>query len=63
LASNTSFNPLGQMRDLHIDVNNNIYITDSDYNQVAKYIPYSSIGIPIAGGGAAGSGTNQLSSP
>ncbi|CAF5112843.1 unnamed protein product, partial [Rotaria sp. Silwood1] len=42
LASNTSYSPLGQMRDLHIDVNNNIYVTDSDNNQVVKYIPYSS---------------------
>lgn len=63
LASNTSVNPLGQMRDLHIDINNNIYVTDSDYNQVVKYIPFSSIGIVVAGGGAPGSGANQLSTP
>ncbi|CAF3503492.1 unnamed protein product [Rotaria sp. Silwood1] len=63
LASNTSYNPLGQMRDLHIDVNNNIYVTDSDNNQVVKYIPYSSIGIVLAGGGPSGAGLNQLFSP
>ena len=43
LASNTSVNPLGQMRDLHIDVNNNIYVTDSDNNQVVRFVPFSSI--------------------
>ncbi|CAF4959023.1 unnamed protein product [Rotaria sp. Silwood1] len=63
LASNTSYSPLGQMRDLHIDVNNNIYVTDSDNNQVVKYIPYSSIGIVLAGGGPSGSGLDQLFSP
>ncbi|CAF3592560.1 unnamed protein product [Rotaria sp. Silwood1] len=51
------------MRDLHIDVNNNIYVTDSDNNQVVKYIPYSSIGIVLAGGGPSGSGLDQLFSP
>ena len=63
LAYNSSVSPLGQMRDLHIDVNNNIYVTDSDNNQVVKYIPYSSIGIVLAGGGPSGSATNQLSNP
>ena len=63
LASNTSYNPLGQMRDLHIDVNNNIYITDSDNNVVGKYVPYSSQGIVLAGGGSAGSGLDQLNGP
>ncbi|CAF4052480.1 unnamed protein product [Rotaria sp. Silwood2] len=63
LASNTSYNPLGQMRDLHIDVNNNIYITDSNNNQVGQYIPYSSMGIVLAGGGPSGSGLDQLYSP
>ena len=63
LATNASFNALGQMRDLHIDVNNNICVTDSDYNQVVKYIPFSSIGTVIAGGGPAGSASNQLNVP
>ena len=63
LASNTSYNPLGQMRDLHIDVNNNIYITDSDNNVVGKYVPFSSQGIIVAGGGVAGNGPDQLRNP
>ncbi|CAF5110420.1 unnamed protein product, partial [Rotaria sp. Silwood1] len=63
LAFNSSINPLGQMRDLHIDVNNNIYVTDSDNNQVVKFIPFSSIGVIVAGGGPPGPGTDQLSGP
>jgi hypothetical protein len=50
------------MRDLHIDVNNNIFVTDSDNNQVIKFIPYSSLGVLVSGGGATGSAANQLNS-
>jgi len=60
--SNMSSNLMGQMRDLHIDVNNNIYFTDSDYNRVVKYTPYSTIGIVLAGGDL-GSDNSQLNVP
>ncbi|CAF3606022.1 unnamed protein product [Rotaria sp. Silwood1] len=63
LASNSSVNLLGQVRDLHIDVNNNIYITDSDHSQVVKYYPYNSIGVVLAPTNGTGSGANQLSAP
>ena len=48
------------MRDLHIDVNNHVYVTDSDNNQVVKYIPFSSLGIIAAGGGSSRPALNQL---
>jgi len=63
IASNNSWNILGQMRDLHIDVNNNIYVTDSDYSQVVKFIPGSGIGIVLAPTGGVGNGANQFSTP
>lgn len=59
IAANASYNPLGQMRDLHIDVNNNVYVTDSDLSQVVKFVPFSSIGIRVAGG-TVGPGLDQL---
>jgi tripartite motif-containing protein 71 len=63
LAYNSSVTPLGQMRDIHIDVNDNIYVTDSDNNQVVKFTASSTINIIVAGGGAPGSAANQLNGP
>ncbi len=60
---NSSENRLGQMRDLHIDVNNNIYVTDSDNNQVVKYVPNSGVRVVLAPTNGSGSGANQLSGP
>ncbi|CAF4114248.1 unnamed protein product, partial [Rotaria magnacalcarata] len=39
LAINSTINILGQVRDLHINVNNEIFVTDSDYSHVIKYYP------------------------
>ena len=63
LGMNSSTNRLGQTRDLHVDLNNNVYITDSDYNQIVKYVPFNLIGIVIAPTNGSGSGANQLLSP
>ena len=63
MFSNGSTLLLGQMRDLHIDVNNNIYVTDSDNSQVVKFTPYSPVGVILVGGAGAGSASNQLSNP
>ena len=62
-ATNSSVNPLGQVRDLHIDVNNNIYVTDSDNSQVVKYYPYNGIGVVLAPTNRTGTGANQLQGP
>jgi sugar lactone lactonase YvrE len=63
IAMNSSENRLGQMRDLHIDVNNNIYVTDSDNNQVVKYVPNDGVGVVLQPTNGPGSGANQLSGP
>jgi sugar lactone lactonase YvrE len=63
IASNSSSNLLGQTRDLHIDVNNGVYVTDSDYSRVVKYYPNNPIGVILAGNSAPGSGADQLSVP
>ncbi|CAF4012444.1 unnamed protein product [Adineta steineri] len=63
IAKNSSSNLLGQIRDLHIDVNNNIYVTDSDYNQIVKYYPNSGIGVILAPTNGAGSGADQVNAP
>lgn len=60
---NSSTNLLGDTRDLYIDVNNNIYVTDSSYNRVVKYAPNSGIGVILAGNNGQGSAMNQLSTP
>lgn len=62
LFSNSTLNLLGEMRDLNIDVNNNIYVTDSDFNKIIKYSPYLSTGTILAGG-STGSANNQLLNP
>jgi sugar lactone lactonase YvrE len=63
IAINSSLNPLGQTRDLHIDVNNNIYVTDSDYSRILKFYPYNGIGVILAPTNGSGSGANQLLTP
>ncbi|CAF3231159.1 unnamed protein product [Rotaria sp. Silwood2] len=60
VAINSSANLLGDMRDLHIDVNNNIYITDSDYSRVVKFYPNNENGVILAGNSGAGSAAHQL---
>lgn len=62
-ATNSTVNLLGQVRDLHIDVNNNIHVTDSDNSQVVKYYPYNGIGVVLAPTNRTGSGANQLQGP
>jgi sugar lactone lactonase YvrE len=63
VAINSSANILGQTRDLHIDVNNNIYVTDSDYNRIVKFHPNNGIGVIIAGVNGNGSGASQFDQP
>ena len=63
VAINSTVNRLGHTRDLHIDVNNNIYVTDSDNSQVLKYYPNNGIGVVLIGSGGVGSGANQLRAP
>jgi hypothetical protein len=48
-------------RDVHVDVNNDIYVTDSDYNRVVMFYSNSSIGVIIAGNNGLGSAANQFS--
>ena len=62
-ATNSSVNLLGQVRDLHIDVNNNVYVTDSDNSQVVQYHLYNGIGVVLAPTNKTGSGANQLQGP
>ncbi|CAF1501334.1 unnamed protein product [Rotaria magnacalcarata] len=63
LAINSTINILGQVRDLHINVNNEIFVTDSDYSHVIKYYPNNNVGVILAGNYGSGSAANQLSSP
>ena len=63
VAMNSSTNLLGQMRDLHIDVNNGIYITDSDYSRIVKYYPNNGVGVILAGSSGPGSAADQLLQP
>lgn len=63
IASNNSWNKLGLTRDLHIDVNNNVYVTDSDYSRIVKFFPGSGIGVILAGVAGVGSAANQLNTP
>ncbi|CAF3415280.1 unnamed protein product, partial [Rotaria sp. Silwood2] len=63
LTSNSSTLLIGQMRDLHINVNNIIVITDSTYSRVVKFNSSSGVGTIIAGINGAGSRADQFSSP
>lgn len=54
---------IGQMRDLHINVNNIIVITDSTYSRVVKFNSSGGNGTIIAGVNGAGSGADQFSGP
>jgi sugar lactone lactonase YvrE len=63
VAINSSSNILGQIRDLHIDVDNNVYITDSDNSRVVKFYPNNGIGVILAGNNGTGSAAYQFSSP
>lgn len=62
-AANSSSNLLGQTRDLHIDVNNNVYVTDSDFSRIIKFIPNNGIGVVLAGQNGSGSAANQFLGP
>ena len=63
IATNNSNNLLGQTRDLHIDVNNGVYVTDSDYSRIVKYFPNNGIGVILAGSSGPGTGAAQLLQP
>ena len=63
LAANAAWNPLGDTRDLHIDVNNNVYVTDSDYSRIVKFYPGNGIGEILAGASAPGNKSYQLLTP
>ncbi|CAF3765510.1 unnamed protein product [Rotaria sp. Silwood1] len=63
MSSNSSALLIGQMRDLHINVNNVIVITDSTYSRIVKFNSSSGIGTIIAGINGAGSAADQFSSP
>lgn len=60
---NSSTNLLGDTRDLYIDVNNNIYVTDSYFNRVVKYPPNSGVGVILVEDNGKGSAFNQLFTP
>ncbi|CAF2046351.1 unnamed protein product, partial [Rotaria magnacalcarata] len=63
VAINSSAISIGVMRDLHINVNNVIVITDSTYSRVVKFNASGGVGAIIAGINGVGSGSNQFSSP
>ena len=63
IAINSSNNLLGQTRDLHIDVNNGIYVTDSDYSRIVKFYPNNGVGVVLAGSSGPGIGADQLDQP
>ena len=60
---NSSSSLLGQTRDLHIDVNNNIYVTDSDFSRVIKFLPNNGVGVVLAGQYGFGPAANQFLGP
>ncbi|CAF2091091.1 unnamed protein product [Rotaria magnacalcarata] len=62
-AINSTINILGQVRDLHINIKNEIFVTDSDYSRVVKYYPNNGVGVILAGNNGVGSAANQLSNP
>jgi hypothetical protein len=59
---NSSTSSLGLTRDLHIDCNNDIYVTDLDNNRVVKYNYNNGTQTIIAGNNGLGSAANQFSS-
>ncbi|CAF4374934.1 unnamed protein product [Rotaria socialis] len=61
VTANSISSPLGTTRDLHIDCNDDIYVTDSDHHQVTMFYSNSSIGTVIAGTGVAGSASSIVS--
>ena len=63
IAMNGTNNILGITRDLHIDVNNGVYVTDSNYSRIVKYFPNNGVGVILAGSSGAGSGAAQLLQP
>ncbi|CAF1347085.1 unnamed protein product [Rotaria sordida] len=60
IVSNSSAFLIGQMRDLHINVNNIIVITDSTYNRIVRFNPSGGIGTIIAGVNGTGSAADQF---
>ena len=50
-------------RDLQLDCDNNIYVTDSDYHRVVMFYPNNPIGVIIAGNYGSGAGANQFAIP
>lgn len=48
---------------MHIDCNNDVYVTDSDYNRLVKYDPNSGARTIIAGNNGLGSAASQFSTP
>ena len=48
---------------LHVDSENNIYVSDRDNHRVVKWTQNATEGIVVAGGNGAGSDLNQLSNP
>ncbi|CAF4552232.1 unnamed protein product, partial [Rotaria socialis] len=63
VTANSGSSHLGITRDLHADFNDDIYVTDSDYNRVVMFYQNSSIGVVVAGNNGAGSAANQFSTP
>lgn len=62
VSSSSSF-IIGEIRDLQIDVNNNIYITDSDLNRIVRFSAFNGAPSILAGQSGTGSGPAQLDTP
>ena len=63
IATNTSSFVLGHTRDLQIDVNNNVYVTDSDFSRVLMYSAHTGLGSIVVGSNGTGTGAAQLNVP
>lgn len=50
-------------RDLQLDCDNNIYVTDSDNHRVVMFYPNNPIGVIIAGINGPGAGADEFSIP
>lgn len=48
---------------MHLSCDDDIYVTDSDNNRIAKYNPNTGGRVIIAGGNGAGAANNRLSTP
>ncbi len=48
---------------MHVDINKNIYVTDSDYNRVVMFYSNNGTVLIIAGNNGSGSAPNQFLSP